>query len=949
MTTHVSPANTVPCRCSTAWDTQVEERLYNSDEELDGSDSIVGGNFDSQMLDISRHINDELNLEVAIRERLATTIEGRIQWALQMLDALSNLKEPQGQPLDGDDFQDAALDALEALEAPSSFIFDTGLPEERSPSPISSVVPNQPASQRAPKTRSSRTPKPSQQKKHLYIKLPSTTSDSQLAILACPTCSRTQFTTLQGLLNHARLAHGVEWASHDACITACAIPISADAQSWETYERDGVEVPWGGSVVGLRRLFERAVGVDGIIPTPPLAHATSDVSLENSATAPSTLLSRTLGLHADSPALAQFLGRAPKRRCIHVYDEDQHVDIVTLDGTSSQQDGLTSEESAKLKTGFYMRYPHRNTAREDFGLVVDVDTGAETNSTPAIVPAGTTASRFRITARIRLEDRSLYLKEDRRTQLGITDQYRWMLGVTAPSYSLPLSSFMTCVAVEPPRTTSPVFLTVRQQPFAIVGTANEPFMAKVIFEWVGGGKMEVEHWVDLDQSKSYASVFGSEQLIDVELDRNTQLLPVPKGSPPPIPSLDRQPTSNSPLHNTPHPDPEHGEAPTIKEEHYEQVLRSLLPRVPMTAKDVKPRITTQIPYKLVASPAHLLALVPGRRKAIEWARARALHALYVVHMASFPPCRQTILTVGDVYIFLEDGLYFPRPSHPALGLLPEPKKKGREKHATPILGEESCATCGIKKRLHPGYDVKREVDGSDWTCAVVPAVEQRYGTRLPLTNLTKVLAWPDGLEQAVLGPPLPSTTWIPNQALKMFLQSCQHTPRDLVTFNPPELILAVHKVVSKLRLPTFPDSAPCGENSVFLANKATIERCLAPAALLSASLKPFISTLLLSAAEIAKRDSASTVQGTKNARGKKKFTFVLTPGHILRGLRLQPSNSFKAAPSVTRTVTSCEPRAKESAALCLARLGVRLDFGKVGSGTRSGEHFIDTTVKAEPE
>lgn len=381
------------------------------------------------MLDISRYINDEVNLEVAIRKRLATTIEGRIQWALQMLDALSNVKEPQDQALDGDDFQDAALDALEALETPSSFIFDTGLPEERSPSPsFSPIVSNQPTLQRVPKTRSSRTPKPSQQKKHLYIKLPASISDSQLAILACPTCSRTQFTTLQGLLNHARLAHGVEWASHDACITACAVPISADAQVWETYERDGVEVAWGGSVVGLRRLFERAVGVDGILPNIPLAHAVSDVSLENSVTAPSTLLSRTLGLHADSPALAQFLGRAPKRRCIHVYDEDQYVDIITLDRTNPHPNGLVSEEAAQAEKGFYMRYPHRNTARKDLDLVVDVDMGGEStnannSSTPTTIPAGTTASRFHITARIRLEDRSLYLKEGEPTVVSIIAQY----------------------------------------------------------------------------------------------------------------------------------------------------------------------------------------------------------------------------------------------------------------------------------------------------------------------------------------------------------------------------------------------------------------------------------------------------------------------------------------------------------------------------------------------
>ncbi|KAH0831874.1 hypothetical protein J3R83DRAFT_12745 [Lanmaoa asiatica] len=916
------------------------------------------------MLDISRYIDDEVDLEVTIRERLVTTIEGRIQWALQMLDALSNVEEPQDQLLDGDDFQDAALDALEALEAPSTFIFDTGLPEERSPSPsFSPVVSNPSAFQRVPKTRSSRTPKPSQQKKHLYIKLPSTMSDSQLAILACSTCSRTQFTTLQGLLNHARLAHGVEWASHDVCITACAVPIPADAQSRETYERDGVEVAWGGSVVGLRRLFERAVGVDGILPTPPLAYATSDTSLKSSVTAPSTLLSRTLGLHADSPALAQFLGRAPKRRCIHVYNEDQHVNIITFDRTSSQPNGTVSEEPAPPKKDFYMRYLHRNTARKDLDLVVDADTRTETTnadniSNPTIVPAGTTASRFHIVVRIRLEDRSLFLKEDRRTQLSITDQYCWMLGVTAPSYSLPLSSFLTCVTVIPPRTILPVFLTARQQPFAVVGTANEPFMAKVIFEWVGGGKMEVEHWVELDQSRSYTSAFGSEQLLDVELDRNTPLLPVPNRSPPPLPSLDQQFTFNSPLHGPAQMDPGHGDALTIKEEYYEQVLRSLLPRVPMTAKgaylDVKPRMTTQVPYKLLANPAQLLASVPGRRKAIEWARARALHALYVDHMASVPPCRRTTLTVGDVYIFLEDTSNFPRPPHPTSGLLPEPKKKGREKDRTPILSEESCPTCGNKKRLHPGYDVKGEEGVAHWTCAVVSTAEQRYGTRLPLTNLTKVLTWPDGLKQTA---EVPSTSAIPNQTLKMLLPPCQHTPRDLVTSNPPEFVIAVHKIVSKLCLPAFPDFGPGGENSAFLSNREPTERCLASVALLSATLKPFISTLLRSAVEIAKRDATSIAPGTKNSRGKraKKLTLILTPGHILRGLRLQPSDSLKTIPSVARTVMSCNPRARESAALCLAQLGVPLDFGKdpapAGSGTNCAEQnsIGHASVKAEPE
>ena len=71
--------------------------------------------------------------------------------------------------------------------------------------------------------------------------------------------------------------------------------------------------------------------------------------------------------------------------------------------------------------------------------------------------------------------------------------------------------------------------------------------------------------IQLDQSRSYVSVFGSEQLLDVELDRNIPLLPVPKGSPPPLSSLDRL-SFDSPLHSIPQSYAGHGDTPATKDE-----------------------------------------------------------------------------------------------------------------------------------------------------------------------------------------------------------------------------------------------------------------------------------------------------------------------------------------------------------------------------------------------
>jgi len=379
-----------------------------------------------------------------------------------------------------DDFQEAALDALNAVEAPCAFLSDReeSVYDDAEPPSLRSFSPVAPAQRDRipPKVRPTRTAaaKLHPQKKLLYIRLPPSqiAVDEQIAILTCPTCTRTQFSTLQGLLNHARLAHGIEWASHDACITACAalVPSSDEAEK-DRVEEEGTEVPWGGNVVGLQRLFERAVGVN---------LSASLVSEEGqgaagAATIPSTLLSRTLGLHADSPALAPFLGRTPKRRCIHAYEEDTDVDILSIDTAPHRpspslesREGVTRRTDVRGGHPWRMAFPHRNRARPELDLVVDapalVNEVADNTAAPAI--PGSTTSRFHITARVHITDRSLFISPSmltfcnilikfdriyvgRRLDLSISPSHthRWMLSVTAPSYvraffSFPLSLMM---------------------------------------------------------------------------------------------------------------------------------------------------------------------------------------------------------------------------------------------------------------------------------------------------------------------------------------------------------------------------------------------------------------------------------------------------------------------------------------------------------------------------
>ncbi|KAG2106557.1 uncharacterized protein F5147DRAFT_227287 [Suillus discolor] len=905
---------------------------------------------DEADLGIRQLIAEEIDLDIAIRQRLLSTIESRITWALMLQEALTRDSSTPVPDATVDDFQEAALDALNAVEVPCAFLFDReeSVYDDAEPSSLRSFSPVAPTQRERipPKVRPTRTAaaKLHPQKKLLYIRLPpsQTAIDEQIAILTCPTCTRTQFSTLQGLLNHARLAHGIEWASHDACITACAVPIpSSDDVEKGRVEEEGVEVPWGGSVVGLQRLFERAVGVN--IPA-SLVYEEG----QGAAAIPSTLLSRTLGLHADSPALAPFLGRIPKRRCIHTYEEDTEVDILSIDTAPCRPSpGFESREGVTRRADegdghpWRMAFPHRNNARPELDLVVDVpaliDNAAENTATPAI--PGSTTSRFHITARVHITDRSLFISPSRRLDLGIPSSHthRWMLSVTAPSYSIPLASFMirlTVLAVAPSDNTQRQPCTVDKAPFAIIGSSSEPFLAKVVMEWASGGRMEVEHWIDLDPGSAASSVLGSEQVLDVELDRGTRLLPVPSGPPLPIPSLEREPAEITRQSVT---KPQE----SADELGYEKVLRSLLPRVPMTLKDMKFRSPFQVPYKLVPSPAHLLALVPGRRKAIEWGRARALQALYVQHVAS-ASAELISLTVGDVYAFLEDSGLFPRSSSKIEDPVPSAKEKkdkskDKEKESTLSPVDEPCFVCGIKKRFHPilaaTVKVKKEPvfdETGPWVCDIVPPHELERGLRIPIVDLMKIFG--GGLEIVLYaGETAGDVGPLPHQPIaSSLLRPWRYSARQITSLSPPDLILAIHRSVGSLRLLHFPDLL-----SPSLDKRRTnseIEEAFAPSALLAAVLKPFIAALVRSAVDVAKRDIAiasgagnsgavpvaGQVKVARTKRGRKVGS-VLTPGHILRGLSLP--NPVRGGGLATATV-------KDMLRLYLARVGVPVEFGR---------------------
>jgi len=336
--------------------------------------------------------------------------------------------------------------------------------------------------------------------------------------------------------------------------------------------------------------------------------------------------------------------------------------------------------------------------------------------------------------------------------------------------------------------------------------------------------------------------------------------------------------------------------------------------------------------------------VPGRRKAIEWGRARALQALYAQHVAS-ASAELITLTVGDAYAFLEDSGLFPR-SSPKAEVLPAGKeRKEKENGATPSSIDEPCFICGIKKRLHPALALTTRVkepaldETTVWVCDIVPPQELERSLRIPTFDLTKIFG--GGLENSLYAEIPDDTRVLPHHPAtsSQALTRWRHIPRQIILLSPPDLTLGIHRSVGSLHLPHLPELP-----SLYLQNRISnseVEKALAPSALLAAALKPFISVLIRSAVDVARRDvsiasgngngGAVAGQGklTRTKRGK-KVGCVLTPAHVLRGLSLPNLGTAAAGEglSVPGGSASVPTTLKDVLGLCLTGARVPPEFGK---------------------
>ncbi|KIK63837.1 hypothetical protein GYMLUDRAFT_196757 [Collybiopsis luxurians FD-317 M1] len=507
--------------------------------------------------------------------------------------------------------------------------------------------------------------------------------------------------------------------------------------------------------------------------------------------------------------------------------------------------------------------------------------------------------------------------------------HQWMISAESASYSLDLTTVLSSMTVtalpssdfDSYMSFSPLVAT--EPPFLVVGTTSEPFQAQVELMFnpstsgpgQNGQKVALEHWVGLDMiGTNKIPTKGDEQVVDIELDKDTVVKPAKTGYTPVHAKSHWENAANVASGRGIKTEIEDSSTSLAAEftipSSYNELLESFLKDYPMTLKDAPSNFSKpamDFPYKVVPGTAQLNALVVGRRKAIEWARARAIQAAYAKRIQVLrerEPCSYLIpLSTGDVYAWLEDNGHFVRDME-RKATQPADEVDQREEEA-PVFGDYSegrwCRVCGLGLWAH-GPQGLEYVKAEAELVAAAQAKEQEKPT-LPRIRI-KLL---DGKVVGGGGPSVPKPPPRPPpfqcqivvkmlQLLKMpvvdvnriFAPRAQKDPEQptssatLSLLNPrqlppwssrtprlvkdnhtllaaadPQLTLGVRSLVNTLRLPCF-TSLPSSSSPFPLhsdgRNALEVEANLSPHALLALATKQFIRVLIKEASEVEKRD-----------------------------------------------------------------------------------------------
>ena len=222
--------------------------------------------------------------------------------------------------------------------------------------------------------------------KPLFVQQDSSSSAEPVVVLiSCEVCGRSDFPTIHSVLSHARMSHAIYYRGHEELVGRCGRVVTGVEA--ERIRRYGTEAS-SRILLGMRSVIERGIGD---------ARGGGDT----------TLLTKTLGLHADSAALASFLGRKPQVHSIRVYEPEGDIDIETVDHDLEAQQLFTMRQGRVARSD---PASFHNVMGADMDLAFIAEhPGISAAFSQTLVQD--TVSRFHLKRRLIITDSSHFLSE----------------------------------------------------------------------------------------------------------------------------------------------------------------------------------------------------------------------------------------------------------------------------------------------------------------------------------------------------------------------------------------------------------------------------------------------------------------------------------------------------------------------------------------------------------
>ncbi|KAJ1929548.1 hypothetical protein IWQ60_001093 [Tieghemiomyces parasiticus] len=465
-------------------------------------------------------------------------------------------------------------------------------------------------------------------------------ADGSEAQIVCPLCQRYHFINLQGFLNHSRISHDAQYASHEEAVRLCGIPYDPATIG------AGIEV----NIDTLKPNWLAASANFAVPAALPTGQSRSSALLNSAALNESqrSQLSSTL----------DFLNQKPS---IKVYEED--VDLGSgsdADVTPSRPVPSTSEcngvdlpyKSPHLTSGHgtHEHLPSNglvapsSPAHDTDADLDELDRLTEDRRQIPTVPAAPAwvplpqfqgrgqirhgESRFYLAKRVLVGNVSKYLAPSQRPAAHQDCGYRWMIYVTTPGGHDPLSTFVSRIQVFLHPSYRPhdvVDLTGPKFQLTRYGWGEFPLKLKLYFVDPRNKPVDLIHNLDLDKSLSGRQVPGREQIIDLELDRNTVFAPVAVNAP-----FQREtaalPARPRPTRSLAPPDPFSPLGLPTMVYPWLWVAADWYPVIlaPAARSRWEMDYPLRLPYTTAEDEAQYWRWSLGKRKAVEWRRARCI-------------------------------------------------------------------------------------------------------------------------------------------------------------------------------------------------------------------------------------------------------------------------------------------------------------------------------------